>query len=98
MALEYEQTKSAIASSSGRSKHMKTYSVIPRAWGSFIQLNAEHIARVVWSDDDGGRRRAYPDTMLGMDSHTPMVNSLGIFGWGVGGLLARPCLARLSRC
>ena len=56
--------------------------------GILHQVNVENIARVVWSDAVDGRRRAYPDTMLGMDSHTPMINALSIFGWGVGGLEA----------
>ena len=45
----------------------------------------KHIARVVWTRKDGDRTLAYPDSLLGMDSHTPMIGSLGIVGWGVGG-------------
>ena len=60
--------------------------VVPPGNGICHQINLEHLARVVWTRD--GRRHAtlaYPDSLLGMDSHTPMINSLGIVGWGVGG-------------
>ena len=88
MALEYQRNEERYRFVKWAQQTYENISVFPPGMGILHQLNAEHIARVVWSDDDGGRRRAYPDTMLGMDSHTPMVNSLGIFGWGVGGLEA----------
>ena len=60
--------------------------IVPPGNGICHQVNLEHLARVVWSAERDGRRLAYPDSVLGMDSHTAMINSLGILGWGVGGL------------
>ncbi|MGE4219171.1 MAG: aconitate hydratase AcnA [Alphaproteobacteria bacterium] len=59
--------------------------VMPPGAGIMHQVNIEHLARVVWTDDAGN---AYFDTLLGVDSHTPMVNALGVLGWGVGGIEA----------
>src|SRR5512134_2333857 len=56
--------------------------IVPPGNGILHQINLEYLARVVWTAD----RTAYPDSVLGMDSHTAMINSLGILGWGVGGL------------
>src|SRR3546814_5931456 len=53
------------------------------------QVNLENIAQTVWtSKDEGGQTVAYPDTLVGTDSHTTMVNGLGVLGWGVGGIEA----------
>jgi aconitate hydratase len=60
--------------------------IVPPGKGICHQVNLEHLARVVWTAERDGRRVAYPDSVLGMDSHTAMINSLGILGWGVGGL------------
>src|SRR2546425_8617905 len=64
--------------------------IVPPGNGICHQVNLEYLARVVWTGDregpQGMRRIAYPDSVLGMDSHTAMINSLGILGWGVGGL------------
>jgi aconitate hydratase len=64
--------------------------IVPPGNGICHQINLEYLARVVWTGDPDGangmRRTAYPDSVLGMDSHTAMINSLGILGWGVGGL------------
>jgi aconitate hydratase len=60
--------------------------VIPPGAGICHQVNLEYLARVVCEGDVGGRRMLYPDSVLGMDSHTPMINSIGVVGWGVGGL------------
>jgi aconitate hydratase len=56
--------------------------IVPPGNGILHQINLEYLARVVWTADGV----AYPDSVLGMDSHTAMINSLGVFGWGVGGL------------
>jgi aconitate hydratase len=56
--------------------------IVPPGNGILHQINLEYLARVVWTDDGV----AYPDSVLGMDSHTAMINGLGILGWGVGGL------------
>ncbi len=60
--------------------------IVPPGNGICHQVNLEYLARVVWTAERDGRRIAYPDSVLGMDSHTAMINSLGILGWGVGGL------------
>jgi aconitate hydratase len=66
----------------------ETLLVVPPNTGICHQVNLEHLARVVV--DDGGR--AFPDTLVGTDSHTPMVNGLGVLGWGVGGIEAEAAM------
>jgi aconitate hydratase len=63
--------------------------VVPPNTGICHQVNLEYLARVVFVDDDGN---AYPDTLVGTDSHTPMVNGLGVVGWGVGGIEAEAAM------
>ncbi|HEX6676791.1 MAG TPA: aconitate hydratase [Actinomycetes bacterium] len=65
------------------------FSVVPPDTGIVHQVNLEYLARVVFSDEQG---RAYPDTLVGTDSHTPMVNGLGVLGWGVGGIEAEAAM------
>ncbi|HET7597510.1 MAG TPA: aconitate hydratase AcnA [Burkholderiales bacterium] len=60
--------------------------VIPPGSGICHQINLESLARVVWTAEHDGTRLAFPDSVIGMDSHTPMINALGIIGWGVGGV------------
>ena len=60
--------------------------VIPPGIGICHQINLEKLARVVWTLDDADGPLAFPDSLLGMDSHTAMINSLGVVGWGVGGM------------
>ena len=88
MALEYERNGERYRFVKWAQQAFENIEVIPPGMGILHQVNVEHIARVVWSEVVDGRRHAYPDTMLGMDSHTPMINALSIFGWGVGGLEA----------
>ncbi|CAA0079298.1 Aconitate hydratase A [Zhongshania aliphaticivorans] len=64
------------------------FNVVPPGTGICHQVNLEYLAKVVWTDGD----TAYPDTVLGTDSHTPMVNGLGVLGWGVGGIEAEAAL------
>ena len=66
----------------------ENFRVIPPGMGICHQVNLEYLARVVWQDASGDPPLIYPDTLLGMDSHTPMINALGIVGWGVGGIEA----------
>src|SRR5918992_751725 len=61
------------------------FKVVPPGTGIVHQVNIEHLARVVFPRPDGDRVVAYPDTCVGTDSHTTMVNGLGVLGWGVGG-------------
>jgi aconitate hydratase len=65
------------------------FRVVPPDTGICHQVNLEYLARVVFTDDHG---RAYPDTLVGTDSHTPMVNGLGVVGWGVGGIEAEAAM------
>jgi aconitate hydratase len=68
------------------------FSVVPPATGICHQVNLEHIAQVVYSREGDGRLQAYPDTLVGTDSHTTMVNGLGVLGWGVGGIEAEAAM------
>jgi aconitate hydratase len=68
------------------------FTVVPPATGICHQVNLEHIAQVVYSDTRGERPQAYPDTLVGTDSHTTMVNGLGVLGWGVGGIEAEAAM------
>jgi aconitate hydratase len=65
------------------------FRVVPPNTGICHQVNLEYLARVVFTDDHGN---AYPDTLVGTDSHTPMVNGLGVLGWGVGGIEAEAAM------
>jgi aconitate hydratase len=62
--------------------------VVPPDVGIVHQVNLEFIAKTVFVDSQGGRKVAYPDTLVGTDSHTTMINGLGVVGWGVGGIEA----------
>jgi aconitate hydratase len=68
------------------------FRVVPPATGICHQVNLEHLGRVVWSDERDGVLRAYPDTLVGTDSHTTMINGLGVLGWGVGGIEAEAAM------
>src|SRR5690606_10778526 len=69
------------------------FKVVPPGTGICHQVNLEHIARGVWSSNDSsGAEVAYPDTLVGTDSHTTMVNGLGELGWGVGGIEAEAAM------
>ncbi len=75
------------------------FKVVPPGTGIVHQVNIEHLARVVFSRDESGATLAYPDTCVGTDSHTTMVNGLGVLGWGVGGIEAEAAmLGQPSRC
>ena len=68
------------------------FSVVPPATGICHQVNLEHISQVVYSRERDGVLQAYPDTLVGTDSHTTMVNGLGVLGWGVGGIEAEAAM------
>ncbi|HET6997293.1 MAG TPA: aconitate hydratase [Solirubrobacterales bacterium] len=68
------------------------FRVVPPATGICHQVNLEHLAQVVYSRENGGILQAYPDTLVGTDSHTTMVNGLGVLGWGVGGIEAEAAM------
>jgi len=66
--------------------------IVPPDTGIVHQVNLEYLARVVFVHETGGKRPAYPDTLVGTDSHTTMVNGLGVLGWGVGGIEAEAAM------
>lgn len=68
------------------------FRVVPPNTGIVHQVNIEHLARVVFDASKGNKRIAYPDTVVGTDSHTTMVNGLGVLGWGVGGIEAEAAM------
>lgn len=68
------------------------FQVVPPGTGICHQVNLEYLARSVWSSDNHGEHYAYPDTLVGTDSHTTMVNGLGVLGWGVGGIEAEAAM------
>jgi len=68
------------------------FQVVPPDTGICHQVNLEYLARVVFTKDGPERTMAYPDTLVGTDSHTPMVNGLGVLGWGVGGIEAEAAM------
>src|SRR3984885_3436512 len=68
------------------------FKVVPPNTGIVHQVNLERLARVIFSDDAAGKKVAYPDTLVGTDSHTTMVNGLGVLGWGVGGIEAEAAM------
>ncbi len=87
-ALEFERNKERYAFLKWGQKAFSNFSVVPPDTGIVHQINIEHIARVVWTRETPEGTLAYPDTVVGTDSHTTMVNGLGILGWGVGGIEA----------
>jgi aconitate hydratase len=70
----------------------QNFKVVPPNTGIVHQVNVEHLARVVFDNTKDGVRWAYPDTLVGTDSHTTMVNGLGVLGWGVGGIEAEAAM------
>jgi len=68
------------------------FRVVPPATGIVHQVNLEYLAQVVMAREENGRRLAFPDTLVGTDSHTTMINGLGVVGWGVGGIEAEAAM------
>lgn len=73
-------------------KAFDNFCVVPPGTGICHQVNLEYLAKGVWSAEQNGRSVAYPDTLVGTDSHTTMVNGLGVLGWGVGGIEAEAAM------
>ncbi len=73
-------------------KAFANFAVVPPSTGIVHQVNLEHLGRVVFERDIDGTRVAYPDTVVGTDSHTTMINGLGVVGWGVGGIEAEAAM------
>jgi aconitate hydratase A / 2-methylisocitrate dehydratase len=70
----------------------RNFAVVPPDTGICHQVNLEYLSRVVCEIEEGGKKIAFPDSLVGTDSHTTMVNSLGVFGWGVGGIEAEAAM------
>ncbi len=68
------------------------FRVVPPGTGICHQVNLEYLGQVVWSREENGETYAYPDTLVGTDSHTTMINGLGVLGWGVGGIEAEAAM------
>src|SRR5450755_2174113 len=70
----------------------RNLAIVPPDTGIVHQVNLEFLARVVFVQESSGKRSAYPDTLVGTDSHTTMINGLGVLGWGVGGIEAEAAM------
>ncbi|MCE9664127.1 aconitate hydratase AcnA [Halomonas sp. M5N1S17] len=68
------------------------FRVVPPGTGICHQVNLEYLGKTVWTKEEDGKRFAYPDTLVGTDSHTTMINGLGVLGWGVGGIEAEAAM------
>ncbi len=73
-------------------KAFDNFRVVPPGTGICHQVNLEYLAQVVWTKEVDGKTVAYPDTLVGTDSHTTMINGLGVLGWGVGGIEAEAAM------
>jgi len=90
---EYERNNERYEFLKWGSQAFDNFKVVPPGTGICHQVNLEHIAQVVWTGpDQTGESVAYPDTLVGTDSHTTMVNGLGVLGWGVGGIEAEAAM------
>jgi aconitate hydratase len=92
--LEFERNKERYSFLRWGQGALNNFKVVPPDTGIVHQVNLEYLARVVFVNDDGpdGRPVAYPDTLVGTDSHTTMINGLGVLGWGVGGIEAEAAM------
>ena len=73
-------------------KAFQNFRVVPPDTGICHQVNLEYLAKTVWTHETKGKKYAYPDTLVGTDSHTTMINGLGVLGWGVGGIEAEAAM------
>ncbi len=93
MALEYERNAERYDFLKWGSKSFQNFTAVPPGTGICHQVNLEHLAQAVWSSEGpDGTTVAYPDTCVGTDSHTTMINGLGVLGWGVGGIEAEAAM------
>ncbi|WP_220192704.1 aconitate hydratase AcnA [Ktedonospora formicarum] len=89
---EYERNGERYALLRWAQQAFSNFRVVPPGTGIVHQVNLEYLASVVMTKDDNGTKVAYPDTLVGTDSHTTMINGLGVLGWGVGGIEAEAVL------
>ena len=90
--LEFERNRERYAFLRWGQQAFENFSVVPPSTGIVHQVNLEFLARVVEAREVDGRLQAFPDTLVGTDSHTTMVNGLGVLGWGVGGIEAEAAM------
>ena len=90
--LEFSRNRERYAFLRWGQRAFRNFKVVPPDTGIVHQVNIEYLARVIFSEQSGGKTVAYPDTLVGTDSHTTMVNGLGVVGWGVGGIEAEAAM------
>jgi len=90
--LEFQRNKERYAFLRWGQTAFRDLAIVPPDTGIVHQVNLEYLARVVFVQESSGKRVAYPDTLVGTDSHTTMINGLGVLGWGVGGIEAEAAL------
>ncbi len=90
--LEFQRNKERYAFLRWGQTGFRNLAIVPPDTGIVHQVNLEYLARVVFVQEEGRKRTAYPDTLVGTDSHTTMVNGLGVLGWGVGGIEAEAAM------
>ncbi|MGA7833289.1 MAG: aconitate hydratase AcnA [Terracidiphilus sp.] len=90
--LEFERNRERYAFLKWGQSAFRNFSAVPPGMGICHQVNLEHLARVVFTAENSGETIAYPDTLVGTDSHTTMINGLGVLGWGVGGIEAEAAM------
>ena len=88
VAMEYERNSERYSLLKWAQKCFDNFRVVPPNSGICHQVNLEHLGRVTITETVGNATYAYPDTVVGLDSHTPMINGIGVMGWGVGGIEA----------
>lgn len=94
VAREYERNFERYAFLRWGQQAFKNFSVVPPGTGICHQVNLEYLGQTVWvdADESNGEKVAYPDTLVGTDSHTTMINGLGVLGWGAGGIEAEAAM------
>jgi aconitate hydratase len=90
--LEFHRNRERYAFLKWGQSAFRNFSAVPPGMGICHQVNLEYLARVVFTAESNGERVAYPDTVVGTDSHTTMINGLGVLGWGVGGIEAEAAM------
>src|SRR5439155_253490 len=91
-ALEFQRNRERYAFLRWGQSAFRNFAIVPPDTGIVHQINLEFLARVVFVHETDGKRAAYPDTLVGTDSHTTMINGLGVLGWGVGGIEAEAAM------
>lgn len=92
VALEMERNRERYEFLRWGQQAFKNFRVVPPGTGICHQVNLEYLAKAVWHAEIEGKEFAYPDTLVGTDSHTTMINGLGVLGWGVGGIEAEAAM------